>query len=67
MVEQIAARIDRNVDDSNKTFVLLAYEDEEADFFISTVSQRTVDSRELTSVASETVLKFGELLADSLA
>ncbi|GHU92831.1 hypothetical protein FACS1894208_00830 [Clostridia bacterium] len=65
-IEQLAGRIDRNVDSASKTFVLLAYEGEEANFFIDTVAQRTADSRDLTSVASETVLKFGELLTDAV-
>ncbi len=65
-IEQIAARIDRNVNDNSKTFVLLAYEGEEANFFINTVKQRAVDGKDLADTNSETVNRFGELLLDSL-
>jgi hypothetical protein len=65
-IEQIAARIDRNVDESSKTFVLLAYEGEEADFFINTVNQRAVDGLDLADIISETVIHFGNLLVESL-
>lgn len=65
-IEQIAARIDRNVDESSKTFVLLAYEGEEADFFINTVNQRAVDGLDLADIISETVIHFGNLLLESL-
>lgn len=65
-IEQIVARIDRNVDDSSKTFVLLAYEGEEAAFFRDTVNQRAKDGSDLADITSETVMKFGELLLDSL-
>lgn len=65
-IEQIAARIDRNVDDSSKTFVLLAYEGEETNFFIDTVKQRAVDGTDLASITSETVNQFGNLILESL-
>jgi hypothetical protein len=65
-IEQIAARIDRNVDESSKTFVLLAYEGEEAGFFINTVNQRAVDGLDLADIISETVIHFGNLLLESL-
>ena len=64
-VEQIACRIDRNVDDKAKHFVLLAYEGEEADFFMHTVLSRSEDGEDLTDVLSETVIKFGELLIEA--
>jgi superfamily II DNA or RNA helicase len=67
VIEQIAARIDRNVSNDSKTFILLAYEGEEVEFFTRTVARRSEDSRDLTAVASETVLRFGELLADASA
>lgn len=65
-IEQIAARIDRNVNDNSKTYVLLAYEGEEANFFINTVKQRAVDGRDLADIVSDTVIKFGNLLLESL-
>lgn len=65
-IEQIAARIDRNVDDNSKTFILLAYEGEESSFFINTVKQRAIDGKDLAATSSETVNRFGELLADLL-
>lgn len=65
-IEQIVARIDRNVNDDDKTFILLAYEGEESNFFINTVKQRAVDGSDLADIVSETVIKFGELLLDSL-
>ena len=65
-IEQIAARIDRNVNDNSKTFVLLAYEGEESSFFVNIVKQRAVDGSDLADITSDTVARFGELLTDSL-
>lgn len=64
-VEQIAARIDRNIDDKTKSFVLLVYEGEEAEFFKETVRQRAEDGMDLADTLSETVLNFGKILLAS--
>ena len=48
-MEQIRGRIDRNVDDKIKTFVLLLYKGtDEHKFFTTVVGQRAKDSRDLT-------------------
>jgi SNF2 family DNA or RNA helicase len=64
-MEQIAGRIDRYMDEKAKEFVLLAYEGEEANFFMDTVRQRSIDSEEFTDVVSETVVRFGRVLLES--
>ena len=53
---QIASRIDRNVDDKAKTFVLLLYKDtDELAFFLNKTKNRAKDARELTVDAKTTV------------
>ena len=48
-MEQIRGRIDRNVDDKVKTFVMLLYKGtDEYKFFTTVVGQRAKDSRDLT-------------------
>lgn len=48
-MEQIRARIDRNVDDKIKTFIMLLYKGtDEYNFFCNKVLQRAKDSRSLT-------------------
>lgn len=53
---QAAGRIDRNVDDKIKTFVLMLYKNtDEYNFFMNTVKQRAKDARDLTIDAKTTV------------
>ena len=48
-MEQIRGRIDRNVDDKVKTFIMLLYKGtDEYKFFTTVVGQRAKDSRDLT-------------------
>ena len=57
-MEQIRGRIDRNVDESIKTYVLLLYEDtDEYKFFTHVVKQRAKASRELT-IDSKTAIDY---------
>lgn len=57
-MEQIRGRIDRNVDDKDKEFVLLAYEHtDEYRFLTEVVSQRSKDARDLT-IDSKTAIDF---------
>ena len=63
---QIASRIDRNVDDSIKTFVLLLYKDSpEYELFTHTVKQRAKDARDLTIDAKTTVDFFIEAMENT--
>lgn len=56
---QAAGRIDRNVDDKIKTFILLLYKGtDEYKFFMDVVSQRAKDARDLTIDAKTTVDYF---------
>ena len=56
---QIASRIDRNVDNRTKTFILLLYNGTpEYDFFVGVVRQRAKDARDLTIDAKTTVDYF---------
>ena len=56
---QIASRIDRHIDDTIKTFVLMLYKGtDEYKFFTTTVKQRAKDSRDLTIDAKTTVDYF---------
>lgn len=56
---QLAGRIDRNVDDKIKTFILLLYENSpEYDYFTNTVKVRAKDSRDLTIDAESAVDLF---------
>lgn len=58
-IEQVRGRIDRNVDDKIKTFVLLLYKGtDEYKFFRNTVQQRVKDSRDLTIDAKTAVDYF---------
>lgn len=58
---QIASRVDRNVDDTLKTFILLLYKGtDEHKFFTTVVKQRAKDARDLTIDAKTTVDLFFE-------
>ena len=62
-MEQIHGRIDRNVDKSIKTFVLLLYKGtDEYRFFTDVVKQRAKDARDLTIDAKTTVDHFIEAM-----
>lgn len=62
---QVAGRIDRNVDKSIKTFVLLIYKGtDEYKFFTDVVKQRAKDARDLTIDAKTTVDMFIEAMAE---
>ena len=65
-MEQIRARIDRNVDDSIKTFVILLYKGTpEYKFFADTVIQRAKDSRSLTIDAKTAADYFFESMVEA--
>ena len=66
---QVAGRIDRNVDDKVKTFILLIYKGtDEYKHFMEVTRQRTKDARELTIDAKTTVDYFIEsMIADEEA
>jgi hypothetical protein len=66
---QIASRIDRNVSDDIKTFVMLLYKGtDEYKFFTTTVKQRAKDARDLTIDAKTTVDFFFEsMMAEETA
>jgi SNF2 family DNA or RNA helicase len=61
-LEQIAGRIDRNVDDKSKTFIMLAYEGEELNFFTNVVSERANNSALLVGTTSNSVTGLTEAL-----
>jgi hypothetical protein len=62
---QIASRIDRNVDDKLKTFIMLLYKGtDEYRFFTTTVKQRAKDARDLTIDAKTTVDFFFESMME---
>lgn len=62
---QAAGRIDRNVDDKIKTYILLLYKGtDEYKFFIDTVKQRAKDARDLTIDAKTTVDYFIQSMID---
>lgn len=62
---QVAGRIDRNVDKSIKTFVLLMYKGtDEYRFFTDVVKQRAKDARDLTIDAKTTVDFFIEAMIE---
>lgn len=62
-MEQIHGRIDRNVDDSVKTYVLLLYGGtDEYEYFVNVVKQRAQDARDLTINAKTAVDYFAEAL-----
>lgn len=62
-MEQIRGRIDRSIDNSLKTFVLLLYKGtDEYNFFKDVVGQRSKDSRELTIDAKTAVDFFVEAI-----
>lgn len=62
---QIAGRIDRNVDDKVKTYILLLYKGtDEYKFFTTVVKQRAKDSRDLTIDAKTTVDYFIEAMEE---
>ena len=57
-MEQIRGRIDRNVDDKLKTFVLLVYKGtDEYRFLTQVVRQRAKDAKELT-IDAKTAIDF---------
>lgn len=63
---QAAGRIDRNVDDKIKTYILLLYKGtDEYDNFVNVVRQRAKDSRDLTLDAKTTVDYFIESMQES--
>jgi len=62
---QTASRIDRHIDDSIKTFVLMLYKGtDEYKFFTTTVKQRAKDARDLTIDAKTTVDFFYESMLE---
>lgn len=62
---QVAGRVDRNVDDRIKTYILLLYKDtDEYRTFVDVVKQRAKDSRDLTLDAKTTVDFFIESMQD---
>ena len=65
-MEQIHGRIDRNVDDKIKTFILLLYKGtDEYNFFLQTVKQRAKDARDLTIDAKSAVDHFIDAMKES--
>lgn len=65
-MEQIRGRIDRNIDDKIKTFVMLLYEGtDEYRFFSEVVTQRAKDSRALTIDAKTAADYFVEFMEES--
>ena len=63
---QVAGRVDRNVDDRIKTYILLLYKGtDEYDNFVNVVRQRAKDSRDLTLDAKTTVDFFIESMQDA--
>jgi len=64
-MEQIRGRIDRNVDDKIKTFVLLIYKGtDEYAHFMNVVKQRAKDARDLTIDAKGAVDYFIESMKE---
>lgn len=62
---QIASRIDRHVDDTIKTFVLMLYRGtDEYKYFTTTVKQRAEDARTLTIDAKTTVDFFFDAMTE---
>lgn len=58
-LQQVQGRIDRNVDNRTKTFILLLYKGtDEHKFFMNTVRQRAKDARDLTLDAKGAVDMF---------
>lgn len=65
-MEQIRGRIDRNVDDRTKTFILLLYANtQEYEMFTHTVSSRAKASRELTIDAKSAIDYFIDSMKDN--
>lgn len=63
---QVAGRVDRNVDDRIKTYILLLYkETDEYKNFVNVVKQRAKDSRDLTLDAKTTVDFFIESMQET--
>lgn len=55
-MEQITKRIDRNVDEQSRTFILMLYDDSpELDYFLNVVSKRAKDARDLILDAESAV------------
>lgn len=68
-MEQIRGRIDRNVDDKIKTFIMLLYKGtDEYRFFSEVVAQRAKDSRDLT-IDAKTAADFfmGAIIEDEVS
>lgn len=64
-MEQVRGRIDRNVDDEQREFVLMLYRNTgESDFFMQKAAQRAKDARELTIDAKTAVDYFMESLKE---
>lgn len=62
-MEQIRGRIDRNVDDRVKTFIMLYYKDTgESEFLHTVVKQRAKDARDLTIDAKTAANAFMEAM-----
>lgn len=62
-MDQILGRIDRNVDDSVKTFIALIYEGtQEYSYWIDTVRQRAQDAKDLTIDAKMSIDYFMEAM-----
>lgn len=61
-MEQIRGRIDRNVDESIKTFALLVYDEKEMQYLKEVIKQRAKDARELTIDARAAVDYFMEAI-----
>jgi len=62
-VEQVSGRIDRNIDDSVKTFILMLYKGtKEYDFFVDKVKSRAKDAKDLTIDAKLAVDSFIEAM-----
>lgn len=64
-LEQVKGRIDRNVDDKTKTFILLLYKGtDEYNFFVDVAKQRAKDARDLTIDAKTAVDYFIESMTE---
>ena len=62
-MEQIRGRIDRNVDDKIKTFIMMYYKDSgESEFIKTVVKQRAKDARDLTIDAETAATLFMEAM-----
>ena len=63
-LEQIHGRIDRNVDEKHKTYIMMLYDNTpEYDYITSVVKRRGQDARALTIDAKTTIDKFMDFLS----